>query len=195
MLKIIEQRKRKEHESSYRLRRVDVKKYYDRLRSSKTKEVLPTLAQFRLLPFVNILQSRPTTVTGTTGDFQKSDLLADLIQSDLKTWRERTKEAFAVKLGYPKWKSASKNKLHPVDRLAARFKCTKCHKETQKFAADACLDFAGVCGHVCPRMDWNKQTREKWDIDQFEKDERVRAFPEFSRIALAYVFCSRPSMR
>ena len=190
MLKTIEQRKRREHESSYRLRREDVKKHYDRLRSSKTKEVLPTLAQFRLLPFINILQTRPTTAANTTGDSQQSELLADLIQSDLKTWRERTKEAFATKLGYSNWKSASKNKLHPVDRLTARFKCMKCHKESN---ADGCLDFAGVCGHVCLRLDWNKRTREKWNIDQFEKDERVRDFFEYSGTSLADLLRSRPS--
>lgn len=189
MLKIIEQRKRKEHESSYRLRRDDVKKHYDRLQSSKTKEVLPTLAQFRLLPFINILQSRPTTATNTSSDIQMPELLADLIQSDLKNWREHTKEAFARKLGYPNWKSASKNKLHPVDRLTARFKCTKCHKESQKFNADVCLDFSGVCGHVCPRLDWNKRMREKWNIDQFEKDERVHAFPSILEpLSLTYFF-------
>lgn len=78
-------------------------------------------------------------------------------------------------LGFPKWKSASKIKLHPVDRLTARFKCTKCDKESYKFYPEGCLNFSAACEHVCPRLDWNKKTREHWTADQFVKDEKVCA--------------------
>jgi hypothetical protein len=173
MTKIIEARKRSSHEEAYRRRRSDVEQHYNRLKSSGKEKVLPNLAEFRRLPIINVLQSKTSTTTGVAGDLQKSQLVAELLQDDLRKWRESARMALTLTLGFSNWKSASKTKLHPVDRLTARFRCKKCARNDHKVYEEECLDFAGACAHVCLQPNLKKRTRDRWTADQFEKDDKV----------------------
>lgn len=173
MTKIIESRKRSSHEEAYRRRRSDVEQHYNRLKSSGKEKILPNLAEFRRLPIINVLQSKTSTTTGVAGDLQKSQLVAELLQDNLNKWRESARIALTPTLGFSDWKSASKTKLHPVDRVTARFRCKKCARNDCKIYEEGCLDFAGACAHVCLRPNLKKGTRDRWTADQFEKDEKV----------------------
>ncbi|KIM86769.1 hypothetical protein PILCRDRAFT_315239 [Piloderma croceum F 1598] len=173
MTKIIESRKRSSHEEAYRRRRSDVEQHYNRLKSFGKEKVLPNLAEFRRLPIINVLQSKTSATTGVAGDLQKSQLVAELLQDDLSKWRESARIALTHTLGFSGWKSASKTKLHPVDRLTARFRCKKCAQNDHKVYEEGCLDFAGACVHVCLRPNLKKRTRDRWTADQFEKDEKA----------------------
>jgi hypothetical protein len=172
IIKIIEARKRSANEEAYRCRRNDVEQHYNRLKSSGQEKVFPTLAQFRQLPIIKVLQSKTSTNTAVAGDLQ-SKLVVELLQDDLRKWRETATTTLAATLGFSNWRSASKKKLHPVDRLTARFRCKKCGHDDHKFYEQGCLDFAGACAHVCVRSDLKKSEREKWTPDQFEKDNKV----------------------
>jgi hypothetical protein len=171
--KMIEARKRSSKEAVYRRHRDEVEQHYKRLKSSEKDRVFPSLAQFRRLPIINILQSKTSTSTGVASDLRRSELVAELLQDDLKNWRESAKSALAAALGFPDWKSASKKKLHPVDRLTARFRCKRCESVGRETHKDMCLDFAGVCAHTCDRLNADKRTKEKWASDQFERDAKV----------------------
>ena len=171
--KLTEARKRTSDEEAYKRRRKDVEQHYDRLKSSGKWKIFPNLAQFRQLPIIKILQSKSSTTTGVAGDLQKSQLVAELLQDDLRKWGESARTALTATLGFPEWKSASKKKLHPVDRLTAQFRCKKCAPKDRQVYEEGCLDFAGACAHVCLRPDMDKTIRERWTPDQFEKDDKV----------------------
>lgn len=173
---MVEARKRRVDEDAYRKRREEVEKHYNRIKSAGPGKILPTLAQFRQLPIIKVIQSKPDPAPNIAHDL-KTGLLADLLLGDLEKWRRSSKEAFGAILGYPGWKSASKNKLHPVDRVTARFRCTRCRKESHKYFQDGCLDFAGACAHVCQDSSMEKRVRERWAPEQFEKDDKVSSIP------------------
>ncbi|KDQ64838.1 hypothetical protein JAAARDRAFT_239124 [Jaapia argillacea MUCL 33604] len=121
-----------------------------------------------------------------TGDFDKIDLAAELakkqktlistmIGRELRAWCDRVETEFCQQiLGYNKgsdmgeWKNASRKKLHPVERLDARFQCKKCKKTSWKYADVGCLDFVGTCAHSCIGVDW-----KGWSVQQFEVDQKV----------------------
>ena len=195
IMKIAEARKRSAEEEAYRRRRDDVEQHYNRLKSAEKDKVIPNLVQFRQLPIISVLQSKKSTTTGVASDLQNSQLVAELLQGDLRKWRESASMALGATLGFPNWRSASKKKLHPVYRLTARFRCKKCEREGHKFYEEGCLDFAGACAHVCRRPDMKKRAREKWTPDQFEKDEKVHHtfYPNLIFLIL-HMGCFRLSM-
>jgi hypothetical protein len=100
-------------------------------------------------------------------------LVAELVKDDLNKWREPVRKALAIELGFEEWKSASSKKLHPVDRLTARFRCKKCLKVAQRYKDDGSLDFAGACGHQCPNVPKSARSKPSWSPDQFAKDDKV----------------------
>ncbi|KII87575.1 hypothetical protein PLICRDRAFT_42081 [Plicaturopsis crispa FD-325 SS-3] len=196
MVKNAERRLRRKAEAAYRQGREEVKAYYEVLRSSGQYKVLPTLEVFRQIPVIKILQNRPNESTGAAGtgtgtgtgtgvvtsgagtsvaaELKESAIVKDLIKDHLGTWVAQMREAFADMLGMPKWKSPSTKKLHPVDRLTARFRCKRCHSVARRYKEEECLDFAGVCAHECPPTD-KRKAKLAWTIDQFEPDEKAIA--------------------
>lgn len=167
--KIIEARQRRVHETDYRRRREGVKKHYEQLKSSGEQKVLPNLAQFRQLSIVNVLQSKASK-TNIADAFKQSGLVAELLQSDLKKWQDSARAELATTLGFRDWKNLNKAKVHPVDRLTARFRCKVCGSESE---AGRHMSFASACVHVCKRQ--KKAAKDNWSADQFEKDEQVLA--------------------
>ncbi|KAG1760577.1 hypothetical protein EDD22DRAFT_900451 [Suillus occidentalis] len=175
ILKIQTRRQNKENEASYRQRRDDVEQYYNRLRSAGT--VVPSLYEFRKLSIMTTMQgsvsgSRPNS-SGLAKDMKNSALVAEIVAADLKTWMTSAREKLSEFLGFPKWKSASKTKLHPLDRITARFRCRGCGKVAKRYEKERCLDFAGVCAHECPNDDKKARKPVDWSVDRFIKDEKA----------------------
>lgn len=175
LLKIQTHRQNKENEASYRQRRDDVEQYYNRLRSAGT--VVPSLYEFRKLSVMTTMQgsvsgSRPNS-SGLAKDMKNSALVAELVAADLKTWMASAREKLSELLGFPRWKSASKTRLHPLDRITARFRCQGCGKVAKRYEKERCLDFAGVCAHECPNDDKKSKKPVDWSVDRFIKDEKA----------------------
>ncbi|KAG2355419.1 hypothetical protein BDR07DRAFT_1426303 [Suillus spraguei] len=175
LLKMQIHRQNKENEASYRQRRNDVEQYYNRLRSTGT--IVPSLYEFRKLSVMTTMQgsvtgSRPNS-SGLAKDMKNSALVAELVAADLKTWMASTREKLTELLGFPKWRSASKTKLHPLDRITARFMCQGCGKVAKRYEKERCLDFAGVCAHECPIDDKKNKKPVDWSVDRFAKDEKA----------------------
>ena len=177
LLALSERRSRHATEVAFLKNRADVEKYYDSLRSSKVYPFLPSLPSFRLLPIINLLQSASTTGGITIAQtLQSNSLMHNLLSDQLKQWAEKAKDDFAVLLGFQKgWKNASKNVLHPVERVTARFQCIQCGVKAKDRTDDGCLNFAAACKHVCHvgRGRPIKGKKVKWDVKNFVKDEKV----------------------
>ncbi|KAH9478544.1 putative mannosyl-oligosaccharide alpha-1,2-mannosidase 1B [Psilocybe cubensis] len=181
LLALTEKRDRRNGEVALMNGRKDVEKAYQHLRSSKEYPYLPSLATFRKLPVVAMLQSAETpSSTGTVFDsLTKDKTVKDLLISQLKKWVDSAKSDFGVILGFPKnWKTASKNILHPVERVTARFLCTRCPRLDTKYRPDESLDFAGACLHECfvgnakhARLRTGKKS--VWDSKNFVKDDKA----------------------
>lgn len=174
MILIEERQKRRTTEAAYCKRRQEVERYYNSLRSSGDYKVLPTLAEFRKIPVIRVLQSKTSdSKTTVAEELKQSPFLKDLVHDDLKKWIDTARVALSTTLGFPDWKGAGTRKLHPVARLTARFKCTKCHKVAKKYEQDGCLDFAGACGHTCPDLDKKRRAKDVWNVNQFVRDDKV----------------------
>ncbi|KAG1740787.1 uncharacterized protein EDB91DRAFT_1131442 [Suillus paluster] len=153
LVKMQVHRQNKQNEASYRQRRNDVEQYYNRLRSAGT--VVPSLYEFRKFPVMKTMQgsvtgSRPNS-EGLAEDMKNSALVAELVTADLKSWMEPAREKLSELLGFPRWRSASKTKLHPLDRITARFRCQR-------------------CGKVAKTKD---KKPVDWSVDRFVKDEKA----------------------
>ncbi|CCL99618.1 uncharacterized protein FIBRA_01636 [Fibroporia radiculosa] len=171
IIAIMEQRVRREKEAAYRQRRGDVEAHYNRLKSSEKKQVLPSLQEFRNLSVMKVLVNKSTSGDlGIANELKNSKLVDALLKDNIEKWVDGAKAALAGVLGFPGWKSASKKKLHPVERLTARFRCKKCDKVSKKYSEEGCLDFAGACEHVCPHLSTQQRAKETWSADRFEAD-------------------------
>lgn len=164
---------RRKAEGAYEKRRGDVAEHYSRLKSApEAKETLPTLPEFRRLSVMKVLQGKPTDPDeGVAKDLKNSKLLNELLSDSLRQWREDARSALAGVLGFTGWKSASKNKLHPVDRLTAMFMCKKC---VSRGKGGEDLDFAAACEHRCAGLNKRQRARETWNANLFEPDTKVR---------------------
>lgn len=175
LLKMQTHRQNRENEESYRQRRDDVEQYYNRLRSAGT--IVPSLYEFRKLSVMMTMQgsvtgSRPNS-SGLAKDMKNSPLVAELVAADLKTWMASAREKLSELLGFPKWRSASKTKLHPLDRITARFRCQRCEKVSKRYEMERSLDFPGVCAHECPSDDKKNKKPVDWNADRFVKDGKA----------------------
>lgn len=181
LLALAERRQRRSNEISLMKNREDVETAYNRLRSTKAYPYMPSLPTFRKLPLIEMLQSeeRPTTVVSVADTLQNDKVMKELLSSQLKRWVDKAKDDLGVALGFPKsWKNASKNILHPVERVTGRFLCKKCGCVEPKYRTDGCMDFAGACLHEC--VVGNKEKgrlrmgkKAVWDATNFVKDEKV----------------------
>ena len=180
-----ERRGRRDAEISLMENRAGVESLYKRLRTEGNHPYLPSLSAFRELPVISMIQTTERTkVTKSVADVLRTNpVMADLLKSQLTKWTEKAKQDLGVVLGFPKnWKHASKNVLHPVERVTGRFLCTRCERVDVKYRGDGCLDFAGVCRHECgvgneKRGRGGKGKKWKWNSSTFVKDEKVLLFP------------------
>jgi len=157
--------------------RKDVEKYYHALRSAKRYPFLPSLATFRRLPVIEMLQS--SSAENIADTLHKDRMIQELVKSQVEKWSNKAKAELAVTLGFPKnWKNANKNVVHPVERVTARFICKKCKRLDDKHRTDGCLDFAGACLHECgigneKRGRVAKGKKAIWNADNFVRDDKV----------------------
>ncbi|KAF9533430.1 hypothetical protein CPB83DRAFT_845249 [Crepidotus variabilis] len=181
LLKLEEKRGRSHAETSLMENRKDVETLYNRLRSQKDHKFFPSLPTFRQLPVIALLQSGehdgPRGKTPVANTLQNNPMMKDFLNKQLAQWVAKAKQDLGVTLGFPSnWKSANKNILHPVERMTARFLCTKCDRVDAKYKGDGCLDFAGACKHVCFIGSTRKQRTDKkaaWDPKIFMKDTKA----------------------
>jgi hypothetical protein len=185
LLALEEKRRRRKEEIALTNNREDVEALYNRLRSKKTYEYLPSLPTFRQLPIIHLLQAgiydvkRGTNIADT---LQNNPLMRQRLDQEVKQWIETAKQDLAVVLGFPRqWKSANKKVLHPVERCTAWFLCTKCGTAGDNFQMDGSLDFIGACFHVCQdktgkKDRFRRSKRAAWNPGNFVKDEKVSAY-------------------
>lgn len=183
--------------------RQDIAGLYERLRSGSVHTYLPSLPTFRQLPVISMLQTaeRDKKSPSAVETLEKNPVMNDLLNNQLKKWTDKAKMDFGAILGFPKnWKHASKNILHPVERVTARFVCTRCQRVDVKYREDGCLDFTGACKHECGVGNQKKGRIRKrgpksiWDSKNFAKDDKVR-YLFFSVVALFSKIVLRPSTR
>ena len=165
---------RRQAEAAYQKRREDVAAHYTRLKSAPNPvEVLPALPEFRKLSVMKVMQGKPSDgEVGVAEELKHSKLVHELLTDNLNKWREEARSALAGVLGFAGWKSASKTKVHPVDRLTARFICKKC---SSKRRGGEALTFADACGHRCAGLNKKQRAREAWSASLFQPDVKVLA--------------------
>lgn len=175
LLRMKEVRTRREEESAYRQRQKDVEGLYKSFKVAKEMSPLPSLYDFRKLPMVQRIQYKPADKPSTAlwQELRNSKLMVEFVKEDLSKARTSAKNALGAVLGFQSWKSPSSTKLHPVDRLTARFRCKKCDKNGQSSNwDDAGFDFVGAFQHHCRRKG-GPLAKEPWKADGFVPDERV----------------------
>ncbi|KZT03856.1 uncharacterized protein LAESUDRAFT_728854 [Laetiporus sulphureus 93-53] len=171
--KMKERSARRGYEAAYKKRRDDVEEHYKRLQSMKEKKVLPTLAEFRKLSIMKVMQAKSCDATsGIAADLKNSTFITALLEENLEKWREDARAALGTVLGYPAWKATSKTKLHPVDRVTAWFRCKRCHG-AQKKGEDTPLDFIAACSHRCSYLDKRRRAKDNWSAQLFEPDTQA----------------------
>jgi hypothetical protein len=122
MVKITSRRMRQATEKALRSRRDEVGKHFRFLKSSH--QAFPNISQFRELPVIKLLQTRMSKKSVSAE--LKHPMISRWLCDDLEKWREAAKATLAGVLGHRGWTSASKQVLHPVYRITARFRCSKC---------------------------------------------------------------------
>jgi hypothetical protein len=196
MIVVREKQERSIGEDTIRSNRTQVSQHYHRLVSSATKvAVMPSLSQFRAMPILDLLQSAsastptPTQVSRKAAKTKKAaavalelktpTLVSQLLDAELAKWRKGAEAALAVTLGVPEWKTARRNRLHPVTRLTARWKCGQCQSVGSAYKWDGCLDYEGVCKHECTktRKQKTKKGASGWKAENFVKDDKVLFSP------------------
>ena len=172
---------------------------YQKFHSQEPAMVLPPFSTFLRLPAIaSLLNFTDAECDDGFSACSTQDDISDLydllerpeveivIRSELSRWEASARQRFCQLLGFPTWVSASATVLHPLDRLTARFRCKKCHSVSNRYKMDSCLDFVGVCRHVCKTADGNDESEggESWDASRFERDEMVSSilFPWLTTI-------------
>lgn len=177
LVEMAEKRERRSHEAAYQKHLKDVSSHHNRLRSQQ--RTLPPLRAFRQLPIISVLQASPSTakpLPSVARTLKTTSWVTSRLDADLKAWTESARMDLGAALGYPNWKTASTNVLHPVDRVTARFRCKNCTKLPVRYVQDGCFDFAGACAHDCAVTKKQRRNTDAWDSNKFVKDEKVGHF-------------------
>lgn len=168
-----ERARRRQEEENTRKRREAIETIYRRRKFLLSDKALPALSEFRKLPTSQLVQQ-------STGPLSESDLRTEpmlgMFSHDLEQWRAIAKEGLGALLGFPGWKDASKFKLHPVERLTARFRCKSCGNKEGRREADwksYGLDFVGACAHRCDHLSQKQKNKIVFKADNFELDHKV----------------------
>lgn len=183
LLSHVERVERRKTEMTLMTNRKDVETLYHQLRSKGESKFMPSLSTFRQLPVIAMLQSAESSASASVAQtLSSNDVMQKLLTTQLKKWTEKAMQDLGHTLGFPKnWKNASKNILHPVERVTARFLCKKCQRVDVKYRDNECLDFEGACLHECGVGNAKKgrvQQGKKniWESSKFIKDDKVSQF-------------------
>ncbi|CDO70471.1 hypothetical protein BN946_scf184569.g14 [Trametes cinnabarina] len=160
----------KEREHILQERKRAVEKEYSRLKQDpEQNSVLPSFPEFRRLSVVKTFEASTSYDDPRITD----PFISKVLKDNLEQWRAAARAALADVLGFPQWKIMSKRKLHPVDRLTARFRCKRCDASGKKADTNDSMDFAAACGHLCPHMSKKALRAHRWDAKDFAPDQQV----------------------
>ncbi|OSD01490.1 hypothetical protein PYCCODRAFT_1503536 [Trametes coccinea BRFM310] len=167
----MKQRKlQREKERVLQSRRGTVAKEYARLKQNAEQgTIFPSLPEFRKLSVVKTVET-----SSSSNDPNITDpFIGQILMNNLDQWRASARAALAAVLGFPDWKTMSKRKLHPVDRLTAWFLCKRCHASNKTRGNDDGMDFATACGHTCAHLSKKALSSYAWNANQFAPDEKA----------------------
>ncbi|KAI0631100.1 hypothetical protein C8Q77DRAFT_1159804 [Trametes polyzona] len=159
----------RERDLALQRKRAEVESHYAGLASAHPKPLLPSLAEFRKLSAIKAIEASPTAQNASLSD----PLVASILENNLQQWRDSARAALAAVLGFPRWKAMSRKKLHPVDRLTARFRCKRCDAAGKDTGKDGGLDFTRACEHICAPLSKKARARQQWSADNFVPDQRA----------------------
>ncbi|KAI0792358.1 hypothetical protein C8Q75DRAFT_889915 [Abortiporus biennis] len=180
LLAMISKRQKHEDASAHERRWADIALYHHQLSTSNKdpKLVIPPLYDFRKLPSMQLMQNKISSTKGIIAELKHVTVQA-LLKDDLARWEEKSKDELAkllkipLGLGQEKWKDPSKKKLHPAERLNARFRCKKCDANRKKSYCglfDGGFGFREACGHDCRH---NGKKNIEWNAENFTVDVKV----------------------
>ncbi|KAI0676457.1 hypothetical protein C8Q78DRAFT_997613 [Trametes maxima] len=164
-----EKKTAREIELALREKRSGVEAQHTQLKRSNPDLVLPSLAEFRKLSVVKTVEA---SASKKDPDL-KHPFVASILKDNLDQWRDAARAGLASVLGFPGWRTTSKRKLHPVDRLTARFRCKKCHAPSKETSKDVGMDLIRVCEHVCATSNKKVRGTQRWNADNFVPDQRA----------------------
>ncbi|KIY47405.1 hypothetical protein FISHEDRAFT_59685 [Fistulina hepatica ATCC 64428] len=143
----------------------NVDKHYAALKS--IGQVPMSLSTFRGLQIMTEMVS-----VRSSADLSQPPV-SDIIAKQIKDWVAAAREDLGVRLGTPQWK-ATPDKLHPVERVTALFRCQRCDALPQdaEYHDNGCFDFKAACAHECRLSDPIRKP-ERWAAKQFSKDEKA----------------------
>ncbi|KAF5389517.1 hypothetical protein D9757_004075 [Collybiopsis confluens] len=172
LVRVKERRARRSSGNRYTATRKIIDMHYDKLRALKLESPLPCLPSFRKLPTPDQLQ-RSSLPEEEIKKTLQTEPITQLVHSDLANFHLNAKNTLGKVLGFPDWISASNKKLHPVDRLTARFRCRRCQRVEAKYKYFGCLDYAGVIMHMCATTMDKPVPPKPFRATMFEKDTKA----------------------
>ncbi|KAF9018030.1 hypothetical protein BDZ89DRAFT_362078 [Hymenopellis radicata] len=172
IVKIKEQRQRRQYEMDHAKAYSVVEQHYNGLRSKREMLPVPTFPTFRKFRFIKSILTTPPSPAFNPSKQLKTPLAQTLIANELAAWRTDAKEKLGEVLGHTTWKAASKSRLHPAERVDARFKCQQCNHFEPRYRDDGCFDFIGACSHQCRKVDGTLKNQE-WSAERFVKDAKA----------------------
>ncbi|EIW55199.1 uncharacterized protein TRAVEDRAFT_74096 [Trametes versicolor FP-101664 SS1] len=141
---------------------------YARLRKADPKAIFPSFPEFRKLSVVKTVEASSSAKNASFTD----PFVASLLKESLDQWRDAARAALAVVLGFTGWKTMSKKKLHPVDRMTAHFRCKRCDAAGKDTGKDGGLVLARACEHICA-LSKKARNKQRWSADYFVSDQRA----------------------
>ncbi|PCH35278.1 hypothetical protein WOLCODRAFT_107231 [Wolfiporia cocos MD-104 SS10] len=168
-------KERVEAELAHQLRRKQVETRYNELKEQERKkpvnerQILPSLPEFRRFSIIQVLQTNPSNDAPPI-NFVDDGFVSRVLKKDLANWKRTARESMAAVLGFPGWRSKG-DILHPIDRLTARFICTRCQKSAKNTRPARSLDFAEACQHLCPHLEKKSISTNLWKAEDFQPDE------------------------
>ncbi|KAJ4490134.1 hypothetical protein J3R30DRAFT_34975 [Lentinula aciculospora] len=175
LIKVVGRRSRRAHEAGYSTCCRAVEKHYNRLRALKQNTPLPCLPSFRKLPTIHQIQHSTSQSEKELDRNLQSQPIQTLVHSELEKFHLEAKNALAGVLGFPNWKSPSNRKLHPADRLTARFQCKQCWRVEVKYKESESLDYAGAIMHLCSVTLDKPVSAMPFKATRFERDTKAIA--------------------
>ncbi|KAL5534167.1 hypothetical protein ACEPAG_628 [Sanghuangporus baumii] len=177
IMKQAKKRARSKEEQAYSKRRELMAQEYYRRKSigfSLSKPViLPNLNVFRQQSMIKLLQNRRGSDPDNLAPNLQHPSTRRMIDDDLSFWRGKTDFEFKKILGADKFYPISKKKLDPLDRLTARFICTRCLDHTSDESKVPPLDFREACAHQCKHFTKKQKAKVTWSPKQFMPDQKA----------------------
>ncbi|OCB85681.1 hypothetical protein A7U60_g7332 [Sanghuangporus baumii] len=177
IMKQAKKRARTKEEQAYSKRReLMAQEYYRRksIGSSRSKPViLPNLNVFRRQSMIKLLQNRRGSDPDKLASSLRHPSTRRMIDDDLSFWGSKANFEFKKILGADDFFQISKKKLDPLEKLTARFICTRCLDHTSDESKIPPLDFREACAHQCKHLTKKQRARTTWSPKQFIPDQKA----------------------